>query len=63
MAELVIGEADDDEEDGQDDKAHVLDGFATEDVDGGDGDPVAWDGTGADDDDVSDGGVVELWRC
>lgn len=57
--ELVEGEAHDDEENGQDDEATHLDGLAANGVNGGDGDPVARDGTGEDNDDVADGGVVE----
>ena len=59
LGEFVVGEADDAEEDGEDDEAHQLDGFAADGVDGRDGDPVARDGAGADDDQVADGGVAE----
>lgn len=57
--ELVVGETDDDEDDGEHDEAHELDGFAAEGVDGGNGDPVTRDSAGADDDEVTDSGVVE----
>ena len=59
FAELVVGEADDAEENCQDGEAHELDWLAADGVDCGDGDPVAWNCAGADDDQVANGGVVE----
>ena len=59
FGQVVVCEADDDEEDGQDGEAHQLDGFPADGVDGGDGDPVAGDGAGADDDQVANGRVAE----
>ena len=55
----MISEADTDEEDGQGGEAHELDGLPTDGVDGGDGDPIAGDGTGADQDQVADGVLAE----
>lgn len=57
--EVVVSEAENDEDDGEEGEAHELNGLATDGVDESDGDPVAWDGAGADDDEVADGGVVE----
>lgn len=57
--ERVVGEADCDEDAGEQDKAHELDGFAAEGVDGGDGYPVAGDGACACDDEVADSLVKE----
>ena len=59
VAEMMISEADTDEEDGQGGEAHELDGLPTDGVDGGDGDPIAGDGTGADQDQVADGVLAE----
>ena len=59
LADVVVGEADDAEEDGEHGKTHELDGLASDRVHRGDGDPVTGNGTGADDDDVTDSGVVE----
>lgn len=57
--EVLVGEAHDHEEDGEDAEAHELDRLAADDVDGKDGDPVTRDGAGKDDDHVADGGIVE----
>jgi len=57
--EVVECETDHDEEDREHGEAHELDGLAAEGVDGGDGYPVAGNGTGADEDQISDGVVVE----
>lgn len=59
FGELVVGEADDAEEDGQDGEAHQLDWLAANGVYGCNCDPVSWNGTGADDDQVTDSGVAE----
>lgn len=59
MAEVVVCETDDAEEDGQNDEAHQLDRFAADGVDQGDRHPVAGDGAGANDDQIADGLVVE----
>lgn len=59
LAQLVVGKTDDDEDDGEDEETHELDGLAAEGVDGRHGDPVPGDGTGADDDQVTNGGVVK----
>lgn len=59
LGKLVIGKSNDDEEDGQDTEAHELDGFATDGVDCGHGDPVTWDGTGTNDDQIANCGVAE----
>ena len=57
--EFVIGEADNDEYDGQQSEAHQLDGLPAYDIDESDCNPVAGDRTGADNDQVADSGVVE----
>lgn len=57
-AEVVVGEAHDAEDDGEDDEAADLDGLATDGVDEGYGYPVSRYGAGADDDQVPDGCVV-----
>lgn len=59
FTEFVVGEADDDKDDCQDDEAEELDRFAADGVDGRDRDPVAWDGAGDGDDQVADGGAAE----
>ena len=59
-AQLVVGKADDTEEDGEHGEAHVLDGLAPDGVDGRDRHPISGNRPGADDDDVADGGIVEL---
>ena len=57
--QFIIGKSDDDEEDGQHCKSHVLNRFAAECVYCEDGDPVSRDGAGTDEDEVADGRVVE----
>ena len=57
--QFVVGETDDDEEDGEHDEAHELDGFATDGIDCSDGDPVAWDGASAGDDQVANSSAAE----
>lgn len=57
--EVVVGEADDDEQHGQDDEAHELDRFAADGVNCGHGHPVARNGSGADNDQVAYCGVAE----
>ena len=59
LAQLVVGESNDTEENGEDGESHKLDRFATDGVDGGHSNPIARNGPGADDDQVSDGSVVE----
>lgn len=58
-ADVIVREADYDEEDGENDEAHKLDGPAADGIDGGNGDPVAGDCASADQDDVPDRNVVE----
>ena len=58
-AQLVVSEADNDEENGEHDESHKLDGLAANGVDSGDGDPVAGNCASADNDDVTDSGSVE----
>lgn len=58
-ADVVVREADYNEEDGENDEAHKLDGPAADSIDGGNGDPVAGDCASADQDDVPDRNVVE----
>lgn len=58
-AEIVVGEANDDEKDGEHDEAHELDGPSADGINGGNGDPVARDCARADKDDVPDSYVVE----
>lgn len=55
----VVGEADDDEQDGQHTEAEDLDGLATDGVDGGNSGPVSGDSTSTDQDQVSDSVAVE----
>ena len=57
--ELVVSETDNDEKNGEECETHDLDGLSAESVDGGDGDPVTWNGTGANEDEVTNGGSVE----
>ena len=59
FTKLVVGEADDAEENGEDCKASKLDGLAANGIDSSNGDPVAGDGTRADDDQITDGRVAE----
>lgn len=59
LVQFVVGEADDDKDDGEDGEAHELDGLAADGVNRRHRDPVAWDGAGADNDQIADGGVVE----
>ena len=56
--ELIVGESDDDEENCEQDETHDLDRFAAESVDGGNADPVSWNGTSAGDDQVTNSGIV-----
>jgi len=58
--ELIISKAHDDEEDGEDDEAHELDGFAAPGVDEEEGDPVPWDETCGGEDEISDTDVVQI---
>lgn len=55
----LVGETNDDKNNGQDDEADQLDGLAADGVDGGDRHPVAGDGTRTDQDQVTDGVLVE----
>ena len=59
FTQVVESEADDDEDDGKENEAHELYGFAADGVDGGNRDPVTWDGSSADDDQVADSGIAE----
>mgnify|MGYP006900024593 CR=1 FL=1 len=61
ILQRVIGETDDDEEDGQHDEAHQLDRLTAEGINRSDGNPVSGDGTGADQNQVADGGPVEVF--
>jgi len=56
--ELIIPKAHDDEEDGEDDEAHELDGLAAPGVDEEEGDPVTWDKTCGGEDEIADTDVV-----
>ena len=58
--ELVVPEAHDDEEDGEHDEAHELDGLAAPAVDEEEGHPVTGDETGDDEDEVTDSDIVEI---
>ena len=59
--ERLVGEADDDKDDGQDAEAAELDGFAADEIHRGDGHPVSGDGTGADQNEIADGVAVEVF--
>lgn len=59
--ERLVGEADDDEDDGQDAEAAELDWFAADEVHRGDGHPVSGDGAGADQNEIADGVAVEVF--
>ena len=59
LAELVVRETDDAEEDGEDGETHELNGLATNGIDESHGDPLTWNGTGANDDEVPDRRVLE----
>jgi hypothetical protein len=50
---MVVREADDNEDDGEQDKPTQLDGLAANGVNGSNGDPIAWDGASTDDDQVA----------
>lgn len=56
---FVVCEAHDAEDDGENDEATNLDGFATNGIDESNSNPVSWNSTGADDDQVTDGDVVQ----
>jgi hypothetical protein len=56
---VAVRKPNDDEDDGQKDEAHQLDGFAADSVDSCNSDPVTGDGTGADDDQVANSRVAE----
>ena len=56
---MVVGETDDDEDDGQEDEAHQLDWFTTNGIDSGDSDPIAGNGTGTDNDETADSVAIE----
>lgn len=60
LADLVVGETDDAEEDGEERETHQLNGLAANGINGGNRDPVTGDGTGADEDEVTNGGVEEV---
>ena len=60
VAQVLEGEAPDDEEDGEEGEADELQRLAAYDVDCCDGEPVAWDGAGAGQDGVAGGEVVEF---
>lgn len=60
VADLVVGEAEDKEEDGEHDEAGELERLPTNSIDGGNSQPVTWDGTGANQDTVTSGEVVQL---
>lgn len=60
LTQLVVAEAHDDEEDGEDGETHQLNRLAADGVHRRHGHPVAWDRTSQDDDEVADGGVVEV---
>jgi hypothetical protein len=56
---VVVSKADDDENDGQKDETHKLDGLAADSIDGGHGDPVARNGASANNDQITNGRVAE----
>nr|POE48707.1 hypothetical protein CFP56_38803 [Quercus suber] len=58
LADGVVGETHDAEQDGEDGETHQLNRLATDGVDERDGNPVARDGTGTDEDEVTDGNIV-----
>lgn len=59
LEERIVGEANDDEENGQDDEAHQLDGLTANGINGGHGHPVAGNGTSTDEDQVTNGIATE----
>ena len=59
LAELLVRETDDAEEDGEDCETYELNGLATNGIDESNGDPLTWNGTGANDDEVPDRRVLE----
>lgn len=61
--ELVVAEAHDDEEDGEDGKAHELDGLAAPRVDEEEGGVISWDKTSRGEDDVANADVLEILVC
>lgn len=60
LTQLVVGESHDDEEHGQDTKAHQLDGLTAQSIDSGHSHPVARDSTSQDNDQVANGCVVQV---
>lgn len=65
LGDGVESGTDDEEENGENDESHELDGLTTNGIDSSDGDPVSGDGTSTDEDDVSDSvvaeGLVDVW--
>lgn len=61
MLEGLIGETDDDEEDGQHNEAQQLDRLTAECINRSDGNPVSRDGTSTDQNQVARGGTVEVF--
>lgn len=59
FAEVVVGEANHHKDDGQEDKAHHLNGLAADCVNGCDSHPISRDGACTDEDEIADGRVVE----
>ena len=59
LIQVVVGETNDNEDDGEEDEAHQLNWLTADGIDSGNGDPVTWDGASADDDQVADSSVVQ----
>ncbi len=59
LVQLVIGEAYDNEDDGQENEPAHLDRFSADRINGGNSDPVTGNGTGANNDQIADSTAVE----
>ena len=57
--ERIVGEPDANENNGEHDEAHHLDGFPAPSIDESNGDPISRDRTSTDDDKISNSGIVK----
>ena len=61
LEERIVGEPDANENDGEHDETHHLDGFTTPSIDESNGDPISWNRTSTDDDKISNCGIVKCF--
>ena len=59
LFQMIVGKSNDDEDDGQQSKAHILDWFAANGVDSSYRDPVPWNGSSAHKDEIADSGIAK----